>query len=95
MQKEQPKNTYSGALVMEFFSRPRTKIHNWKTCHRPILAVYPRILFIENYAHGLFLWCSNAFFTLSLSANALYDFNLEIFDLFFFHSLIKLTIHCQ
>ena len=82
--KEKPKITFLVALVMEFFSRLRTKIHNWKICHRPILAVYPRILYIENYAHGLFLSCSNAFFMLSLRANALYDFNSEIVDPFIF-----------
>ena len=37
------------------FSRLRTKIHNWKICQWPILAVYPKILYIENYPHGLFL----------------------------------------
>ena len=37
------------------FSRLRTKIHNWKICQRPILAVYPKILYIESYPHGLFL----------------------------------------
>ena len=54
-EKKKQKNTYSVALVVEFFSRLRTKIHNWKICHRPILAMYPSILYIENYAHGLFL----------------------------------------
>ena len=46
---------YFVALLMESFSRLRTKIHNWKICHGPFLAMYPRILYIENYAQGLFL----------------------------------------
>ena len=46
---------------MEFFSRLRTKIHNWKICHRPIMAEYPRILYIGNYAMVCFCHVSTHF----------------------------------
>ena len=49
------------------------------------------ILCNENYGHCLFLWCFNAVFLLSISADGLYDFYLVIVDPFCFHSLIKLT----
>ena len=54
MRTEKPKNTFSVTLVMEFFREWERK-SKLEDLPQADFGLYPKILYIENYAHGLFL----------------------------------------